>query len=142
MSNAGRAALLAAVVVVAVVGFIILKPSDSSDTKSSTATTPTTAAAPATPQQKAEPRPIPEVRVKGGKPVGGIKDLTFAKGESVQFAVVSDVADEVHVHGYDFHKDVAPGKPVKFKFPAKIDGEFEVELESRGEQVASLKVTP
>jgi hypothetical protein len=137
MTKGGRIALLVAVVIVAVVGFIILKPSDSSDKPSSNQPTAST-----TQQETASPRPIPEVRVKGGKPVGGIKDLTFAKGDSVQFAVASDVADEVHVHGYDFHKDVAPGKPVKFKFRAKIDGEFDVELESRGEQIASLKVTP
>jgi hypothetical protein len=137
MSSSGRIAALAAVVVVAVVGFIVLKPSDEkSDNKTQTqAQTQTTAG------RKAPP-PVPKVVVKGGKPVGGIKDLTFNKGDTVQFSVTSDVADEVHVHGYDFHKDVAPGRPVTFKFPGKIDGEFVVELENRGEQIASLKVTP
>jgi hypothetical protein len=135
MSTPGRIALLASLAVVAVVAFIILKPSDSSTTSSSP-TTDTTAKAPSS-------RPtIPNVRVKGGKPVGGIQDLEFAKGDTARFAVTSDVADEVHVHGYDVHKDVRPGHPVKFTFPAKIDGEFVVELESRGEQIASLKVTP
>jgi heme/copper-type cytochrome/quinol oxidase subunit 2 len=80
--------------------------------------------------------------VRGAKPVGGIQDLVFNKGDVVQFKVTSDVADEVHVHGYDFHKKVAPGHPITFKFPAKIDGEFVVELETRGEQIASLKVNP
>jgi heme/copper-type cytochrome/quinol oxidase subunit 2 len=120
MSRAGRIALVAAVVVVAVVAFIILKPSSSSDKQSST----------------------PTVRVNGGKPVGGIQTLTFAKGGTVAFQVTSDVPDEVHVHGYDVHKDVSPGHPVKFRFPASIDGEFVVELERRTEQIASLKVTP
>ena len=80
--------------------------------------------------------------MKGGKPVGGIQDLEFAKGDTVQFQVTSDVSDEIHVHGYDLMKDVSPGHPVKFKFPGKIDGEFEVELEGRKQQIASLKVTP
>src|SRR3954451_13194391 len=137
MSSSGRIAALAAVVVVAVVGFIVLKPSDD---KSANKTQ--TQAKPRRRGGEKAPPPVPKVVVKGGKPVGGIKDLTFNKGDTVQFGVTSDVADEVHVHGYDFHKDVGPGHPIKFRFPAKIDGEFVVELESRGEQIASLKVNP
>ena len=131
MSKATRTALAMAVIVVAVVVFIIVKPSNES---SGTGTT-STAAAPAKPA-------IATVTVKNAKPVGGIQDLTFNKGGTVQFKVVSDTADEVHVHGYDFHKDVAPGHPITFRFPAKIDGEFDVELEAKGEQIASLRVNP
>jgi hypothetical protein len=80
--------------------------------------------------------------VKGGKPVGGIRKITVAKGKPVRFDVTSDVSDEIHVHGYNFKKDVAPGHPVSFDFPAKIDGVFVIELESRSEQIASLEVTP
>jgi hypothetical protein len=46
------------------------------------------------------------------------------------------------VHGYDFHKDVRKNGSVSFNFPAKIGGGFVVELESRGEQIADLKVRP
>ena len=138
MSARGRIAVLAGVVVIAVVLFIVLQPSDS-DNKTQTQTqTQTTSGS----KDPSSPPPIANVRVKGGKPVGGIQELTFNKGGTVQFAVTADVSDEVHVHGYDVHKDVAPGHPVKFKFPAKIDGEFVVELESRGEEIASLKVNP
>ena len=38
---------------------------------------------------------------KDGEPVGGIRELTYNKGEQILFKVKSDVADEVHVHGYD-----------------------------------------
>jgi|SRR3954447_25926204 heme/copper-type cytochrome/quinol oxidase subunit 2 len=138
MSAGGRIAAVVGVIVIAVVGFIVLKPSDD---KSNDRTASTTTAATGKPA-KPKPPAIPQVTVKGGKPDGGIKDLTFNKGDTVQFKVVSDVADEVHVHGYDVHKDVAPGQPTTFKFPGKIDGEFVVELESRGEQIASLKVNP
>jgi hypothetical protein len=137
MSTAGRIALLVSVAVVAVVAFIILKPSDSSDKQSSVpSTVGTTAKAPPSPP------PIANVRVKDGKPVGGIQDLEFAKGDTVQFAVTSDVADEVHVHGYDLMKDIAPGETVNFSFPASITGIFEVELEDAGEQIAQLRVDP
>jgi hypothetical protein len=56
--------------------------------------------------------------------------------------VRSDVADEVHVHGYDVAKDVRAGGSVTFSIPAKIDGRFEVELEHRHEQIAQLEVRP
>jgi heme/copper-type cytochrome/quinol oxidase subunit 2 len=140
MTPARRMALIAAAVVVAVVAFIALKPSDSSKKQSST---PTTAAnGTKTTGQKPAPPPIPTIVVKNGKPVGGIKQLTFNKGDQIKFTVKSDVSDEVHVHGYDLMKDVAPGKPVTFSFKGNIDGEFEAELEGRKEQIIALTVNP
>ena len=143
MSKATRVALSMAVIVIAIVVFIIVRPSgnDSTTTSSNSPATTSPATTPGKPGKPAKPA-IPVVRVQNAKPVGGIQDLTFNKGGTVQFKVVSDIADEIHVHGYDFHKDVAPGHPITFKFPAKIDGEFVVELEGRGEQIASLRVNP
>jgi hypothetical protein len=80
--------------------------------------------------------------VKNGEPVGGVRDLDYKAGEQVRFTVDSDVADEVHVHGYDLMKDVAAGGSVSFSFPAEIEGIFEVELEEHGEQIAELRVNP
>jgi len=82
---------------------------------------------------------------------GARRDLPFGRarqmpagptGDRVSFVVKSDVSDEIHVHGYDFHKNVKAGGNVSLSFPAKIDGEFVIELESRGEQIASLVVNP
>jgi ABC-type glycerol-3-phosphate transport system substrate-binding protein len=80
------------------------------------------------------------VVVKGGKPVGGIQRATVKKGQNVAIVVHSDVADEIHVHGYDLKKDVAAGGSVRIVFPATIVGEFEAELESRGLQIIDLTV--
>lgn len=132
MTRGARTALIAAVVVIAVVAFIVLKPSDSSKKQSSV---PSSTAG-------ATPASVPNVRVQRGRPAGGIQTLKFTKGDTIQFKVTSDVADEVHVHGYDIHRDVAPGRPVTFRFPGTIDGEFVVELEKRSEQIASLQVAP
>jgi len=46
------------------------------------------------------------------------------------------------VHGYDIPKDVKAGGSVSFNFPADLEGVFEVELESRKEQIAELRVNP
>lgn len=45
----------------------------------------------------------------------------------VRLTVSSDVANEIHVHGYDIYKDVAPGKPAVITFKADQKGLFEVE---------------
>ena len=57
----------------------------------------------------------------------------------MRFTVTSDVADEIHVHGYDFHKDVPAGGSVTFTFPANIEGVFVIELEAKGEQIGQLR---
>jgi hypothetical protein len=80
--------------------------------------------------------------VRNGKPVGGIRELTYSKGQRVLFRVDSDVSDEVHMHGYDIMKDVKAGGSVTFDFPATIEGVFEAELEGRKEQILELTVNP
>jgi hypothetical protein len=136
--------VLAVVAIVVVVGFVIASGGgdDKKSSSGSTATTGTTAEPTGgKPAKPAEPAAIAIV-VKDGKPVGGVRDIEVNKGERVRFTVSSDVADEIHVHGYDFMKDVEAGGKVSFDFKAKIDGAFEIELEGRKEQIADLKVNP
>lgn len=85
---------------------------------------------------------VPTIVVRGAKPVGGVKELEYSSGDEIRFRVRSDVADEIHVHGYDLMKDVEAGGTVAFDFPADIEGVFEVELEGRGVQLAELRVNP
>jgi hypothetical protein len=85
---------------------------------------------------------VPTITVKNGEPVGGVQELEYSAGDQVRFKVDSDVADEIHVHGYDLMKDVPAGGSVSFSFPAEIEGIFEVELEGRKEQIAELRVNP
>lgn len=90
---------------------------------------------------QAAPKPTTIV-IRNGKPVGGVEELTYKAGEQVRFDVRSDVADEVHVHGYDLTDEVPAGGSVGFAFPADLEGIFEVELEERAEQIAELRVEP
>jgi hypothetical protein len=85
---------------------------------------------------------VPTVVVRNGEPVGGIEELEYDAGDQIRFEVSSDVADEVHVHGYDLSQNVAAGGTVSFDFPADIEGIFEVELEGRAEQILELRVNP
>jgi len=45
---------------------------------------------------------VPLIRVEGGEKTEGLDTLSVRAGEQVVFDVIADVADEVHVHGYDF----------------------------------------
>jgi hypothetical protein len=85
---------------------------------------------------------VPAVVIRDGAPVGGIQELEYDAGDQIRFEVRSDVADEVHVHGYDLMEEVPAGGTVSFDFPAEIEGIFEVELEGRREQIAELRVNP
>jgi hypothetical protein len=118
---ARRAAIVIAGVAVLVVAFLLLGKGSS--------TTGTTNSARA-------------VVISGGKPKGGVQKLSFKQGSTARFTVTSDTADEIHVHGYDIHEDVAKGGSVTFAFPAKLEGRFVVELEGKGELIAQLDVVP
>src|SRR3954452_513033 len=82
------------------------------------------------------------IKVVGGKPEGGVKKLTYAKGDPVDLTIESDTADEVHIHGYDLMEDVEQGGSVHFTFKASLDGSFEIELEDAKQQLADLVVEP
>ena len=114
----------------AIVLFVVLSDDDS-DSGGST-TTPTA-------QDGAK---LPTIVVRGGQPVGGVQELSFEQGERIRFTVQSDVADEVHLHGYDIGKNVDAGGDVEFDVPASIEGVFEVELEERVVPLAEVTVNP
>jgi hypothetical protein len=147
-SGTGRALLGAALLIAAVVLFLVLQDDGGDGTADSGGGTD----APARTESKsgdAQDKPakpakssIPVIEIENGKPVGGVAELGFAAGDRIQFEVDSDVADEVHVHGYDVSKGVEAGGSVRFDFPATIEGVFEVELEGRVEPIAELRVTP
>jgi hypothetical protein len=80
--------------------------------------------------------------VEDAAPKGGIVRKTVKEGDRVVLIVRSDVADEVHLHGYDISRDVAAGGTARIRFRATVPGRFEVELERRGVQIADLTVKP
>jgi hypothetical protein len=140
-SRAISAVVVVALVVAAVVLFVVLSDDDGDTDQAASGTT--TTATTTTKEKKEKPKPKPEVTtivVKGGEPVGGVQELTYTAGDEVRFDVESDVAEEVHVHGYDLIEEVSPGKVASFDFPADIEGGFEVELEGAQVQIAVLTV--
>ncbi len=141
-SSGARIAIGAATLVAVVVLFIVLAGGDDESATTTTQTTSATQTTQTTQTRTAEVAVDTQITVRDGKPVGGVKRLEYDKGERVRFVVTSDVADEVHVHGYDVTKDVPANASVRFAFPAELEGVFEVELEGRKEQIAELRVSP
>ncbi len=147
-SSTGRALLGAALLIATVVLFLVLQ--DDGEDGAADSGGGTDAPARTEPKSGDErdqaakpPKPsIPVIAIENGKPVGGVAELEFAAGDRIRFEVKSDVADEVHVHGYDVIEEVESGGSVRFDFPATIEGVFEVELEGRAEPIAELRVTP
>jgi hypothetical protein len=129
-----RRALVAIVGVLAVVAlFLVLRPSGEGG-----------APAPSPTDTGLSPEPAPtefDVTVMGGS-VSGVGNHEVAQGTDVLIHVVADVTDEVHVHGYDLHAEVAPGVPGDVRFVADAPGVFEVELEGAGLLLLTLTVTP
>jgi hypothetical protein len=80
------------------------------------------------------------ITIEGGKPVGGITKATVQRGQNVSLVVRSDVADEVHLHGYDLHTEVKAGGTAGIDFTASIAGVFVAELEHRKLQILELTV--
>ena len=149
-----KVALIAAALGLLVSLYFALRPGDDNEAASTTTAvtapaTTTTEAPPATteapPATTTEAATAPvqvDVVVVGGEPQGGIVRQSVDLDSAVVLTVTSDVADEVHVHGYDLMADVAPGAPATIRFTADAPGRFEIELENTGVQIAELEVRP
>ena len=138
------------VLVIAVVAlYFVVRPDDSKDTTPAapTATTGATSESGKTSSDPSdlptEPSPVvPQIVIQDGQPAHGVVKLDYKQGEQIRFLVKSDVAEEIHVHGYDVSKPVQAAGHVKFSFPADITGVFEVELENSAVPIAEIQVNP
>lgn len=69
--------------------------------------------------------------------VGGSVDVVTDRveielGSTVTIRIDADVADHVHLHGYDVLADVGPASQAEIMFTADVPGVFEIELEDSG----------
>jgi hypothetical protein len=150
MSRAQRITFLGIAVVIAVVAVVLIAGSgdDSTDGTQTSATatpTPTQDQPEASPQETETPTPTPTATPKPKPPLlraGKVTRLEYKDGDTVTFRVVSDVDEEVHVHGYNIAQDIGAGETITMSFKATIEGIFEVEFEHAHEQIGELRVEP
>jgi heme/copper-type cytochrome/quinol oxidase subunit 2 len=135
-----KVALIAAGLGLIVSLYFALSPGGGDETTPTTTaaqtTTATTTTAPAEPQVVRISVSVP------GDRAPTVKHFTIQQGRQVVFVVESELADEVHLHGYDLSADVAPGAPATIRFKATAPGLFEAELESRSLPIAEIEVRP
>lgn len=153
MKPATRWWLLGGGVVAIAVLFVLLRPEDeeatapslSSPTIGVTTVAPTATGPSQTPSAPGPTTPPDaveiEVEVEDGR-VKGPGEVEVTQGERVRLVVESDVADEVHVHGYDLLADVTPSRAAVIVFRADAPGVYEVELEGAGLVLLQLSVVP
>jgi uncharacterized lipoprotein YajG len=73
--------------------------------------------------------------------VTGVQPRTDVKrGTRVRISITSDVAEVLHVHGYELEKDVAAGQATQLEFVADTPGVFEVELHKSDKVLTRLQV--
>ena len=116
---------------------------EQADTAAAPAPAPASAAPSAT--ASATPSPTPTVRTvevayAGGEVTGTSGREEVLLGEDVVLRLSSDVAEEVHVHGYDLEAAVPAGGSVDIPLTASIPGVFEVELHDSGKVLFQLRV--
>jgi hypothetical protein len=83
-----------------------------------------------------------ELVAKGGKAAGEVKVVRLKRDDQVALSIVSDRADEVHVHGYDLKLNLEPNKPAVLQFAAKRTGRFAIELHKSGAELGVLEIYP
>ena len=82
-----------------------------------------------------------EFDVAQGK-ITGPPQLQVNQNERVLLRVRSDVADELHVHGYELSAPLPAGELVTLTFIAARSGRFEVELHGAHRPLGALEVQP
>jgi len=133
-------AVLAALAASAVACSARDEPAAPSGTTTAAAAAPRSATTTAAPTTTAANQVI-SATVAGGKVTPPPAPVEVKLGSTVVIEVTADVADEIHVHGYDKSQVLAPGKPGRLELAATIPGQFEVELESAHLLLFTLRVS-
>lgn len=148
MGTRARIAVSIAFIAAAVLAFVLFKGGSSSSTTKTAAATQTKSTAPVatTPAFRVIRA---DVRVGSSGPADGVADIKANAGDRIVITVTSTgFAGEVHLHGFDVHRDVSPGRPAVFDLSPKRtaqpegQGSFEMELEATATLIARLRVSP
>lgn len=130
MKPAAPLFLLAGVLLLAGL-FWWFKPAPATPELAPAAPVPVATSAPAV--SDAPPEPLPtRFSIAKGALVGNPQALRVAQGSAVRLELLSDVAAELHVHGYDHELPVPPNTPARLDFIADKAGRFELEAHLHG----------
>lgn len=97
------------------------------------------------PSQTGGPADAPRERTVGLAVEDGAMtpdEVEVGEGDRVRLRVTSGEPIEIHLHGYDLEREVAPGEPATLSFEADLTGRFEIEEHESGEVLGVLIVQP
>ena len=128
MSKVGIRNLVAVLVtlILLVVLFLLLRPQESSAPQSSEA---------------GETQEEPVALAINGNNIYPA-EVSVTEGNHVNLQITSDHPIELHLHGYDLEKEVAPGEPAELAFDATITGRFAIEDHNTETELGVLLVQP
>lgn len=139
-----RVAILAALAALAALLFVVFsEEGDSGDGQTDRAATQTIDRG--TTRSQGPGGVVETLRVRDGRPVGGVREISGWKGERVRITIAfaGALPEEIHVHGYEITEPVR-GRSLTLDFEADLDGIFEIEAHTpAGDQpLAELVVRP
>ncbi len=68
------------------------------------------------------------------------KTIPVTQGQHVIVTVTTNVADEVHLHGYDLHVNALANDPATLEFDATQLGTFVIELEDQQQLLGTFEI--
>ena len=123
-----------------------LAPTTTTTVPPTTSTTvpPTTTTSTTVPPTTTTTEPAADVVISvalvGGR-IEGERRYEAALGDTVEVRVTSDVAEEVHLHGYDLLLQLEAGGEVTLTFEANLPGVWEAELHPSHRELFQLQVS-
>ncbi len=85
------------------------------------------ASTPSSPSSSSSAGRTVTITVAGTKVSPAPRTVDLAVGEKLTLVITSDHADELHIHGFEIEKELAPGKAVSVDLVGDQRGVFEVE---------------
>jgi hypothetical protein len=75
-----------------------------------------------------------ELVIQKRRIVGYVKEIRVKQGDKVSMSWKTDETAEIHLHGYDLERLLAPGKTTSMAFRARATGRFSIVSHGFGEK--------
>ena len=128
-----KGAVFILVVIVVLAGiFLIFKPKNAQNSSN--------------PAQNSSKKEAPvkkfDFKFEKGEVVSKPESAQVNQGDSVVISVMSDVDEELHLHGYEKEVEIEAGETGEISLTATISGRFPIELHDSDMEIGSLEVLP
>lgn len=118
-------------------------PTEPSGTTTSITATPSAASAPMRSPSPSDNATVIDIAITGGVATPTNGQAQASVGKPIVLAVISDVADQLHVHSVPEHTfQVEPRADQRFEFTVDVPGQVDIELHDLNRTVVTVQVRP